>query len=178
MKRSLIPVLLAAIVLVFYSLQPAQPIQTIPPVDISPSVATSSATIVRVIDGDTILVLQNGKKEYVRFIGVDTPETVDPRKPVQCFGKEASAFTKKLLSDQSVILESDPTQQDRDKYKRLLRYVYLPDGTLVNKKIIADGYGFEYTYRIPYKFRDEFKEAQSEARSLGRGLWAEGACSD
>jgi len=167
MKRSLISVLLAVIVLVFYTLQP-------PP--FVPKTDTSSTTVVRVVDGDTIVVLQNGKKENVRLIGVDTPETVDPRKPVQCFGKEASAFTKKVLTNQTIRLESDPTQQDRDKYKRLLRYVYLPDGTLVNKKIIADGYGFEYTYRIPYQFRDEFKEAQSEARLKQRGLWAEGVC--
>lgn len=133
--------------------------------------------VTRVVDGDTIIVLIDGVSEKVRLIGVDTPETVDPRKPVQCFGKEASAFTKSLLLDTTVKVEADPSQGDRDKYGRLLRYVFLLDGTLVNQKIIAEGYGHEYTYKLPYKYQSEFKDAQRSARESQKGLWASSACS-
>lgn len=136
-----------------------------------------ATTVTRVVDGDTIIVSINGTTEKVRLIGVDTPETVDPRKPVQCFGNEASAFTKSLLTDESVHFESDPTQGDRDKYGRLLRYVFLSDGTLVNQQIIALGYGHEYTYRIPYKYQAKFKAAERIAREGKKGLWGPSACS-
>ena len=91
------------------------------------STATMSATLYKVTkvrDGDTIEVDYNGKTEAVRLVGIDTPETVDPRKPVQCFGVEASNKLKLLLSDTSVSLEVDETQSDRDKYGRLLRFVF------------------------------------------------------
>lgn len=132
--------------------------------------------VVRTVDGDTIVVAIDGTDEKIRLIGVDTPESVDPRKTVECFGKEASNFTKNLLSGKQVRLEADPTQGDRDKYGRLLRYVFLGDETLVNKLIITEGYGHEYTYRIPYQYQQEFKDAQNKARTEGRGLWAAGAC--
>jgi len=122
-------------------------------------------------DGDTIIVDMNGVEEKVRFIGVDTPETKDPRKPVQCFGKAASTFTKNLIGDQPVKLEADPTNTNRDRYNRLLRYVYLPDGTLVNLEIIRQGYGFAYV-GFPVQKLEEFKAAQAEARKANRGLWA------
>jgi micrococcal nuclease len=132
--------------------------------------------VVRIVDGDTIVVEIDGVQEKVRLIGVDTPEVVDPRKPVQCFGKEASVFTKNLLIGKRVRLEADPTQGDRDKYHRLLRYVFLGDGTLVNKKIIVEGYGHEYTYRIPYRYQTEFKTAERSAREAQKGLWAPNVC--
>lgn len=134
-------------------------------------------TVVRVVDGDTIIVDINGKNEKIRLIGVDTPETVDPRKPVQCFGKEASTFTKNLLEGKQVRLEGDSSQGDRDKYGRLLRYVFLPDDTFVNKEIITQGYGHEYTYRIPYHYQKDFKTAERSARSSQKGLWPPTACS-
>lgn len=130
------------------------------------------AVVVRVIDGDTIEVNINNTKETVRFIGVDTPETVDPRKKVQCFGKEASNFTASYLLDKTVFLESDPTQDNRDKYQRILRYVFLEDGTNYNKLLIAQGYAHEYTYYLPYKYQAEFKLAEQEARENNRGLWS------
>ena len=132
--------------------------------------------VIKVIDGDTINVDINGKVETLRLIGIDSPETVDPRKPVQCFGKEASAKAKSLLSDKSVRLEADPTQGERDKYQRLLRYVFLEDGTNFNKLMISEGYAHEYTYNIPYKYQSEFKQAQKEAEENKRGLWADNAC--
>lgn len=154
-----------------------------PPVALAPIVETfqgetldkNTFVVTRVVDGDTIVVTVPGKTEKVRLIGVDTPETVDPRKPVQCFGKEASDFTKSLLTNKSVRLESDSSQNDRDKYGRLLRYVFLGD-TNINEKIIVEGYGHEYTYRTPYKYQTEFKNAERLAREAKRGLWADNAC--
>lgn len=130
----------------------------------------------KIIDGDTLMVKINDKEEAVRLIGVDTPETVDPRKTVQCFGKEATEKAKELVENKMIRLEIDTTQNDRDKYNRLLRYIYLEDGTLVNKKLIEEGFGFEYTYQIPYKFQTEFKAAQKMAEEKKMGLWADGAC--
>jgi micrococcal nuclease len=125
----------------------------------------------QVLDGDTISVDMNGTLETVRFIGVDTPETHDPRKPVQCFGQVASAWTKERLTDKAVRLEADPTNNDRDKYSRLLRYVYLPDGTLMNAELIRQGYGFAYTI-FPFEKLAEFRTLEREARETNRGLWA------
>lgn len=140
-----------------------------------PSIIPSETRVVRVVDGDTIVVQIKGVQEKVRFIGVDTPETVDPRGSVQCFGEEASAFTKSILENQVVRLESDSSQGDRDKFGRLLRYVYHGD-TLINKKIIIAGYGHEYTYHVPYMYQEEFREAEILARKSQRGLWAKGVC--
>ncbi len=128
-------------------------------------------SIARFEDGDTITVDMNGTAERIRFIGVDTPETHDPRKPVQCFGKAASKFTRDLIGDNPVRLETDPTNTNRDRYNRLLRYVYLPDGTLVNAEIIKQGYGFAYT-SFPFTKSEEFSRYQSEARQAGLGLWS------
>lgn len=122
-------------------------------------------------DGDTISATMDGKEEKIRLIGVDTPETQDPRKPVQCFGKAASNFTKELIGTNPVRLESDPTNTNRDRYNRLLRYVYLPDGRLVNVEIIRQGYGFAYV-SFPVQKLEEFRAAEAEARTNSRGLWA------
>jgi micrococcal nuclease len=130
-------------------------------------------TVDKFEDGDTIRVNMEGKTETIRFIGVDTPETQDPRKPVQCFGKAAAAHTKEIIGQSRVRLEADPTNSNRDRYDRLLRYIYLPDGTLVNKKIVADGFGF-VTTGFPFIKMEEFKAAESAARSANLGLW--GSC--
>jgi len=137
---------------------------------------TKEVLVTKVIDGDTIQVDIDGKNETLRLIGIDTPETVDPRKPVQCFGKEASAKAKSLLSGKSVMLEADPTQGERDKYQRLLRYVFLEDGTNFNKLMISEGYAYEYTYNTSYKYQLEFKQAQKEAEANNAGLWADNVC--
>ncbi len=123
------------------------------------------------IDGDTIAVNMNGSKETVRFIGVDTPETHDPRKAVQCFGQAAASFTKQTIGTNSVRLEADPLNTNRDRYNRLLRYVYLPNGVLVNAEIIKQGYGFAYT-SFPFTKSDEFLRYQTEARQQNKGLWS------
>ncbi len=134
---------------------------------------TGSYHVTQFNDGDTIQVDMNGKTETVRFIGVDTPETHDPRKPVQCFGQAASTFTKDLIGDQPVRLQADPLSTNRDRYNRLLRYVYLPDGRLVQAEIIKDGYGFAYT-SFPFTKSIEFRKYQEQARIQNKGLW--GGC--
>ena len=98
--------------------------------------------VVKFDDGDTITVDMNGTVETVRFIGVDTPETHHPDRPIECYGREASDYTKRLIGGQKVRLQADPLDTNRDRYGRLLRYVYLPDNTLVEQKLIAEGYGF------------------------------------
>lgn len=122
-------------------------------------------TVARVIDGDTI---QLASGERVRLIGVDTPETKHPTKPVQWFGREATEFTTQLVQGKPVRLEYD--QQARDRYCRSLAYVFLGDGTLVNAEIIRQGYGFAYT-KYPFKRMDEFRQLEREAREQRRGLW-------
>ena len=133
--------------------------------------------VVQVVDGDTIKVRSaTGQVETVRLIGIDTAEVVDPRTPVQCFGREASERAKQLLSNQRVQLEQDPTQDTRDRYGRLLAYVWLEDGTFFYKQMIADGCAHEYTYNTPYKYQAEFKAAQQQARDAQLGLWAPDTC--
>ncbi len=129
--------------------------------------------VVSIEDGDTVTVNMNGSVERVRFIGVDTPETQDPRKPVQCFGRAASDFTKQLIGTHDVRLESDPLSSNRDRYDRLLRYIYLPDGRLVQAEIIREGYGFAYT-SFPFTKSTEFKALETSARQQNKGLW--GSC--
>lgn len=123
--------------------------------------------VVRVVDGDTLLLDGN---ERVRLIGVDTPESVDPRRPVQSYGKEASAFTRRLAQGKRVRLSYD--QERKDRYGRTLAYVYLEDGTLLNAEIIRQGYGQVLT-RFPFRYLEEFRAYEREARGQRRGLWAE-----
>lgn len=124
-------------------------------------------TVVRVVDGDTLLLDGN---ERVRLIGVDTPETVDRRRPVEYYGKEASAFLRRMAEGKRVRLAYD--QQRKDGYGRTLAYVHLADGTLLNGEIIRQGYGHAYT-RYPFRYADEFRAYEREAREQRRGLWAE-----
>lgn len=123
--------------------------------------------VVRVVDGDT-LVLDGD--ERVRLIGVNTPETKDPRRPVEYFGKEASAFTRRLAEGKRARLAYD--QERTDRYGRTLAYVYLEDGTFLNAEIIRQGYGHAYT-RFPFRYADEFRTYEREARENNRGLWAQ-----
>lgn len=126
--------------------------------------------VVRFSDGDTITVNMNGKKESVRMIGIDTPETHRPNSPVQCYGPAASAFTKNLIDTNKVRLESDSQNTNRDRYDRLLRYVYLPDGRLVQAEIIKGGYGFAYT-QFPFSKKADFVALEQAAKQENKGLW-------
>lgn len=132
--------------------------------------------VVSVVDGDTIKVNIDGRVETVRFIGMDTPEVKDPRKPVQCFGKEASARMQALIAGKSVRLQADPSQGERDKYNRLLRYVYASDGTNLAYQMIREGYAHEYTYHTPYLYQTQFRSAQVFAQSNSLGLWSPSTC--
>lgn len=134
------------------------------------------AEVTKVIDGDTFEVSIAGESYKVRMIGIDTPETVHPQKEVECFGKEAFAKTAELLSGATVILTGDSSQDSKDKYGRLLKYVHLEDGTFVNKVLIESGYAYEYTYDAPYKYQSEFRAAQKYAEDQELGLWNESIC--
>jgi micrococcal nuclease len=126
----------------------------------------------RYVDGDTIDVNMNGSVETIRFIGVDTPETHKPNTPVQCFGPEAAAHTKAVISKfGKVRLQADPLDTNRDRYGRLLRYVYLPDGTLLDEQIIQQGYGFAYL-SFPFSKKDQFAADEKAAQSDKLGLWS------
>ena len=147
----------------------------------TPSTTSQYYPLVRVVDGDTIVVKINSKNVKVRLIGLDTPELVDPRRPVQCFAKEASTEMHTLVDGQDVRLETDPSQDTYDKYHRLLAYVFRPldsnpEGLLVNKYMITEGFGHEYTYNLPYKYQKEFRAAEKNARAGGKGLWGPGVC--
>ena len=132
--------------------------------------------VLKVVDGDTISVDVRGKKEVVRLLGIDTPESVDPRKPVQCFAREATNKLKSFINGKSVILVDDSTQGNRDKYGRLLRYVYLSDNvrTFINGEMIKQGYAFSYK-QYPTKMLDKFNSFEKYAQEHNLGLW--GACS-
>jgi endonuclease YncB( thermonuclease family) len=124
--------------------------------------------VLEVVDGDTIKVETLGT---LRLIGIDTPETKDPRKPVQCFGQEASNKATELLKDKKVRLEFDESQGRMDKYGRTLAYVFREDGLFFNKEMIVQGFAHEYTYNTPYKYQKEFKQAQESASSNKIGQW-------
>lgn len=147
---------------------------TVPPE--APSTNSEIYKVQSVVDGDTIKIPMGTTVETVRLIGIDTPETVHPSKPVECFGREASNKTKEILTGKQVTIEKDTSQDERDKYGRLLAYIFLEDGTNVNKLLIAEGYAYEYTYNLPYKYQSEFKQAETDARTNKRGLWADGVC--
>ena len=145
------------------------------PVPTSVPTGSVEAVVDRVVDGDTVVVTVAGERERIRLIGVDTPETVKPDAPVDCFGPEASAFTTATLPEGATVwLEDDASQGDADRYDRLLRYVWTEGGGLLNQQLVASGLGEEDTYDQPYRYRDAFVAAEAAARDTGAGLW--GAC--
>ena len=125
----------------------------------------------RVVDGDTVVLDMGGKATTIRLIGLDTPEVVDPRKPVQCYGPEASQEAHLVLDGQTVRLETDPTQGALDKYGRTLGYLFLSDGANFDEFMIRHGYGREYTYGSAYKYQSEFRVAELQAQVEKVGLW-------
>lgn len=143
----------------------------------SPAAATASSTlppgltsarVTRVVDGDTIEVEIDGREYTLRYIGINTPETVDPRRPVECFGQESSDFNKQLVLGKSVGLEKDVSETDA--FGRLLRYVWL-DGEMVNATLVREGYAQASAYPPDVKYQDLFSSLQAQAAEAGRGLW-------
>jgi micrococcal nuclease len=132
------------------------------------------AEVVDHVDGDTVRVRipsppgELNIVETIRLIGVDTPETVHPNRPVERFGKEASAFTRQALLNKTVYLAFD--WDLRDRYGRLLAYIYTADGDCFNAALIREGYGHAYT-RYPFQFMEEFRTLEQNARNAKRGLW-------
>lgn len=139
--------------------------------DIPKIVKNDKYKVEKVIDGDTFEININKKTYAVRMLGIDTPETVDPRKSVQCYGMEASEETKKLLTTHSVSFEIDNTRFILDKYGRILAYVYRDDGLFVNEYLLEKGFAREYTYGKAYQKKKEFKKIEKEAETNKIGLW-------
>lgn len=128
--------------------------------------------VVRVVDGDTVRVMRGGEEIVVRLIGIDTPETVAPDRPVECFGPEASARAKELLDGQQVWLEYDPVSGMTDKYDRTLAYVWLSPDVMLNELLVREGFAEEYPYSKGAKFEDEMAAAERAAQAEGAGLWS------
>jgi micrococcal nuclease len=136
----------------------------------------SSGIVTHVTDGDTFDIMIDGTKSRVRMLGINTPESVDPRRPVECFGREASNYLKDLINNKQVTLEKDPDKPGTDEYGRLLRYVFLGDIN-INEQMIRDGYAYEYTYKSEkYMYQNQFKQAEKFARENKLGLWADSTC--
>lgn len=161
--------------------------QTIPRIDPSTNAGTRTSLmsyptefflgdttyqVTRIVDGDTVEIQYDGRPTSIVLIGVDTPETVHPQKPVEAFGEEASAFARNLLLGESVYLRFDTNRTDR--YGRLLAYLYrAPDGLFVNLEIVRQGYGKVYT-TSPFKHKALFQYYGEQAQNAGRGLWSAG----
>jgi micrococcal nuclease len=143
--------------------------------DEAPALAPDQAEVKRVVDGDTVVVRLASGDERVRLIGVDTPESVDPRRPVECFGKEAARRTEELVPPGTLVrLERDV--EARDRYGRLLAYLYrVDDGTFVNLALVEEGFAQPLTIPPNVAYANRFATAARDAREAGRGLW--GACS-
>lgn len=143
-----------------------------PPASISIKATASQAKpmVTKIIDGDTVNILVNNQKDTIRIIGINSPETGE------CFNREATDKAREILNSKSVILEADSSQDNKDKYNRLLRYIFLSNGTNFGEFMIKNGFAKEYTYKVPYKYQSLYKKAEEEAKLGKRGIWADGVC--
>jgi|SRR3989344_3222001 len=132
-----------------------------------PSVAKQLVKVTRVIDGDTIEI-EGGQK--IRYIGINTPETVDPQSPVQCFGSEATFKNRELVEGRAILIEKDVSETD--KYRRLLRYVYIGD-IFVNEYLVRQGFAYASTFPPDVKYQEQLRQAEQEARQNQKGLWGQ-----
>lgn len=196
LQKKVVTLVIAALVLFLAAYEegriarptPELPVPTPPVTEARPSstsstvhlqTTTTNAVVVHVADGDTITVRRDGEKndEKVRLLGVNTPETVDPRRPVECFGKEASAFTKSTLQQARVFLKEDPQADNVDKYGRLLRIVVLQDGRELNRVLVQEGYAYAYvSFPMTSAYKSALRALEAEAKAAGRGLWNPSAC--
>lgn len=148
---------------------------TVQPVD----VLEANARVTKVVDGDTLEAELDGEAgtHKIRLLGINTPETVDPRRPVECFGKEASNKLKELAAGRRVRLEADPEADERDKYSRLLRNLFLEDGTDVNALMVREGYAYAYvSFPQDARRKQELKKLEYDAKMAERGLWDPKIC--
>lgn len=159
---------LTAVLCVLAVSQFVRPLWPVPVINLEKSYAVAA-----VVDGDTIRVREGEREITVRLLGIDAPESVDPRKRTQCFGKESSDELRRLLNGQTIRLAMNPKREAVDRYGRTLACVYRDDGLFVNEYLIAGGYAREYTYGSPYSLRERFKKTEATARAEGRGLWKE-----
>jgi micrococcal nuclease len=134
---------------------------------------SAGAQLERVIDGDTIVARVDGREERIRYIGIDTPETVKPNTPVQCFGPQAHALNARLLGGAGTPLSLRFDRELRDRYGRLLAYVYrMRDGLFVNARLIDAGAAHTLTIAPNTAHEAQLSQLQHRARAAGRGLWA------
>lgn len=170
--RAVTRVLLAVVLLLGACVQPA--LTSAPSLRAGgPTGPTELADVVRVVDGDTIIVDIGGQDFRLRYIGLDAPESVRPNFPVQEFGREASAVNARLVGGRSVVLEKDVS--DTDRFGRLLRYVWLDEGgqwLMVNIELVRLGFAAAGAYPPDVKYQDLLRAAERDARDAGRGLWA------
>ena len=118
----------------------------------------------------------NGIEERIRIIGINTPESQRPNHPIECFGKEASQYLNELLDNgKQLYIETDQTQNTRDRHGRLLAHIFIDDVNIA-EYMIRDGYAYEYTYRDPYMYQDDYQSAEHYARDTERGLWSPDTC--
>lgn len=129
--------------------------------------------ITRIVDGDTVDATRRGRTLTLRLIGIDTPETVHPTEPVECYGPEATAFARRRLLGEPVALEFDRSQGRVDYYDRTLAYVWTVRGpdALFNRDAVRRGFALEYTYDDPYAWQREFLRAEAAARDARLGVW-------
>ena len=169
-NRKILASLIAAIILAVYtSFQEPRP-------ESNPDILSGQSgfyLVTEVVDGDTFKISVNGESETVRLVGIDSPETKDPGKPKECYGEESSQKLSELILNKQVRLEKDTKQPDRDRYKRLLRYVYMEDGVDVNALLLKEGFATVYETSA-FGLYDEYKVYEAEAVISNRGLW--GAC--
>lgn len=183
-SRRMIKLLLALAVfaigtLVSQKSPPQLPLAKGEAVEVASSTVATNALVVRAVDGDTLLARLDGEsaEARIRLLGINTPETVDPRTPVECFGKEASQRMHELVDGKRVRLDADPQADERDKYDRLLRNVVLEDGTDLNAAMVKDGYASAYlSFPLNPVRKRELKKLQEDARIGGRGLWNPTTC--
>jgi micrococcal nuclease len=168
------PLVLLTALAVLGCAREAEVTESTPPTKATPSPyvrpGLTPARVTRVVDGDTIRVEIGGEEFRVRYIGIDTPETVDPRRPVQCLGQQASERNRQLVEDKVVGLEKDVS--DTDSFGRLLRYVWVGD-RMTNAALVEEGFALASTYPPDVRYVDRFASLQTQARENGRGLWGE-----
>lgn len=176
--EKLVGVVVAAVFLLILSRVSAAP--PTEPVEKAHSIAstTTNAFVIRAVDGDTLEAkLDNGQEVKVRLLGINTPESVDPRRPVECFGKEASKHTASLAEGRRARLEADPQADEVDRYGRLLRNVVLENGSDLNASLVRDGYAYAYLdYPLNKERKVELARLQDEAKIARRGLWNPETC--